>query len=38
MERWPTFNVADASVVVCGIILIISFIFLKSESEKPADE
>lgn len=26
MERWPTFNVADAAVVVCGILLIISFI------------
>lgn len=25
MERWPTFNVADAAVVVCGILLIISF-------------
>jgi signal peptidase II len=25
-ERWPTFNIADASVVVCGILLVISFI------------
>jgi signal peptidase II len=25
-ERWPTFNVADASVVVCAILLIISTI------------
>jgi len=25
-ERWPTFNVADSSVVVAGIILIIAFI------------
>ena len=25
-ERWPTFNVADAAVVVCGILLIISFV------------
>lgn len=24
-NRWPTFNVADAAVVVCGILLIISF-------------
>ncbi len=23
LERWPTFNVADASVVVCGILLVI---------------
>lgn len=27
LERWPTFNVADASVVVAGIILIITFLF-----------
>lgn len=35
MERWPTFNVADAAVVVCGIILIISFIsmIVKGESK-----
>lgn len=25
LDRWPTFNVADASIVVCGIILIASF-------------
>ena len=24
MERWPTFNVADASVVVCGILLLLT--------------
>ena len=27
LERWPTFNVADSAVVVCGILLVISFIF-----------
>ena len=26
LQRWPTFNVADSAVVVCGILLIISFI------------
>lgn len=26
MERWPTFNVADASVVVCSILLVIALI------------
>ena len=26
LERWPTFNVADSAVVVCGIMLVISFI------------
>lgn len=25
-ERWPTFNIADSAVVVCGIILFISII------------
>jgi len=25
LERWPTFNLADSSVVVCGILLFISF-------------
>ncbi|MFW5694356.1 MAG: signal peptidase II [Alkalispirochaeta sp.] len=27
MERWPTFNVADASVVVGGILLVVSMLF-----------
>lgn len=26
LERWPTFNVADSAVVICGILLVISFI------------
>lgn len=26
MERWPTFNVADSAVVVCGISLLLSFL------------
>ena len=26
LERWPTFNVADSAVVVCGFMLVISFI------------
>lgn len=25
LERWPTFNVADSAVVVCGILFIVSF-------------
>ena len=34
LERWPTFNVADAAVVVCGIILVISFLItIKKENE-----
>lgn len=36
LERWPTFNVADSAVVVCGILLIVSFAFTikKTESKK----
>jgi signal peptidase II len=26
LERWPTFNIADASVVVCCFILLISIL------------
>lgn len=33
-DRWPTFNVADSSIVVCGIILIISFIISMAQDEK----
>ena len=32
LSRWPTFNLADSSVVVCGILLLIS-VFLKSGGE-----
>ena len=27
MERWPTFNVADSAVVVCGILFVLTFLF-----------
>lgn len=37
-ERWPTFNVADAAVVVCGILLIISFIIMTIQDEKKDKE
>lgn len=33
--RWPTFNVADMAVVICGILLIISFIItIKKDSKE----
>ena len=32
MERWPTFNVADSSVVVCCIILMVTMIFSGKEA------
>ena len=42
MTRWPTFNVADSAVVVCGIMLVISFLISiikesKQKSQKEAE-
>lgn len=31
-ERWPTFNIADSAVVVCGILLLLSFIISVKKS------
>jgi signal peptidase II len=33
MNRWPTFNVADSSVVVCGILLFLSIILSSRRGE-----
>lgn len=33
LERWPTFNIADAAILICGFILIISF-FISIKNEK----
>ena len=33
LERWPTFNVADSAVVICGILLVISFIVISITDE-----
>jgi signal peptidase II len=33
MERWPTFNIADASVVICCCILFISMFFVPKQEE-----
>lgn len=30
LERWPTFNVADSAVVVCGILLVLAGFFTGS--------
>ena len=38
MERWPTFNVADSAVVVCGILLIVSFIMMTIKDIKSKKE
>jgi signal peptidase II len=37
MERWPTFNIADSSVVVCCIILFLSIIINSRDKEKRAE-
>ena len=33
-ERWPTFNVADSSVVVCAILLVVSTIVADARRRK----
>ncbi len=33
LDRWPTFNFADAVIVVCGILLVISFYFSSKDSK-----
>lgn len=40
LERWPTFNIADSAVVVCGFILVISFIVtsVKESKAKKSEE
>lgn len=38
LQRWPTFNVADSAVVVCGAILIISFLVTISKENKAKKE
>jgi len=36
MERWPTFNIADASVVICCFILMISMLLTPNNANKEA--
>ena len=40
LDRWPTFNVADSAVVVCGFMLVISFIVtsIKEAKENKSEE
>ena len=37
LERWPTFNVADSAVVVCGIMLVISFLVSIIKEQKKSE-
>lgn len=34
LSRWPTFNVADSSVVVCGCLLFVSVMFSKGPHQE----
>jgi len=36
LERWPTFNLADSSVVICGILLTVSLFLSVGRAEKKA--
>lgn len=38
LERWPTFNVADSSVVICGVLLMLSLLFNIGEKKEKSDE
>ena len=38
LERWPTFNVADSAVVICGLMLVISFIVTSIKESKEAKQ
>jgi signal peptidase II len=31
LERWPTFNIADSAVVVCGVLLAVSLFFQRKK-------
>ncbi|MBQ2529173.1 MAG: signal peptidase II [Treponema sp.] len=41
-KRWPTFNIADSAVVVCGILFVVAFIIVgvknKKKEKKSSDE
>ena len=34
LDRWPTFNVADSAVVVCGTLLFVSMLIPPRKAEK----
>ena len=38
MERWPTFNVADASVVICSLLLLFTMIIPSRKNQAIAAE
>ncbi|AEF86970.1 signal peptidase II [Treponema primitia ZAS-2] len=38
MDRWPTFNIADSSVVVCGILLFLSVVIPPRQGKEVTHE
>jgi signal peptidase II len=37
-DRWPTFNIADSSVVVCVILFLITILIPVKQKKKPAND
>ncbi|MBR0100793.1 MAG: signal peptidase II, partial [Treponema sp.] len=37
-ERWPTFNIADSAVVVCGILLVLSFLLTVKNAKTKGED
>jgi signal peptidase II len=37
-DRWPTFNIADSSVVICGILLFLTILFFPTRTKETAGE
>lgn len=37
-ERWPTFNIADSAVVVCGILLVLSFLLTVKNTKTKGED
>ena len=38
LERWPTFNIADSAIVVCGVGLFVAFFIQEWKGKKKAPE
>jgi lipoprotein signal peptidase len=38
LERWPTFNIADSSVVISGILLMLSLLVSIKQAREPVNE
>ncbi len=38
LERWPTFNIADSAIVVCGLLFLITFLVESAKESKKGRE